>query len=267
MHHYCGMWLMLRSISICMLLMIACNVSTPSTSSPYHHHYHHHRHHHRYFKLGKLSSFQRQLNLYGFNRITRGLDATGYYHEYFLRDREYLAKRILRKRIKGTKIKGATNPDLEPDFYAMPAVQKHPDPTLAPATVTRGTTTNSSSSTHSSDDGDSSTASAAVVSSSEAEIAAVANAMAHHHNPQQQQQPPLCNFVFPQFFLPSSSSSSEDPIIDDALWPTTMPLSSSSPPKEDYHHHHDAPWDDQPLSDSILLGQYLVFGEDNVEAV
>ena len=66
-----------------------------------------------------MSSFQRQLNLYGFNRITRGPDATGYYHEYFLRDREYLAKRILRKRIKGTKIKGATNPDLEPDFYAM----------------------------------------------------------------------------------------------------------------------------------------------------
>ena len=74
---------------------------------------------HRYFKLGKLSSFQRQLNLYGFNRITRGKDATGYYHEYFLRHREYLAKRILRKRIKGTKIKGATNPDLEPDFYKM----------------------------------------------------------------------------------------------------------------------------------------------------
>ena len=73
----------------------------------------------RYFKLGKLSSFQRQLNLYGFNRITRGLDSTGYYHEYFLRDREYLSKRILRKRIKGTKIKGATNPDLEPDFYTM----------------------------------------------------------------------------------------------------------------------------------------------------
>ena len=78
----------------------------------------------RYFKLGKLSSFQRQLNLYGFNRITRGPDATGYYHEYFLRDREYLAKRILRKRIKGTKIKGATNPDLEPDFYAMVRTDK-----------------------------------------------------------------------------------------------------------------------------------------------
>jgi hypothetical protein len=73
----------------------------------------------RYFKLGKLSSFQRQLNLYGYSRITRGRDATGYYHEFFLRHREYLAHRILRQRIKGTKIKGATNPELEPNFYAM----------------------------------------------------------------------------------------------------------------------------------------------------
>ena len=49
----------------------------------------------------------------------RGPDATGYYHEYFLRDREFLAKRILRQRIKGTKIKGAASPEDEPDFYAM----------------------------------------------------------------------------------------------------------------------------------------------------
>ena len=73
----------------------------------------------RYFKQNKLTSFQRQLNLYGFNRLTRGLDATGYYHQYFLRDREYLAKRMMRQRIKGTKIKGAASPDAEPDFYAM----------------------------------------------------------------------------------------------------------------------------------------------------
>ena len=75
----------------------------------------------RYFasKSNKLTSFQRQLNLYGFNRITRGRDAASYYHELFLRDREFLAKRMMRQRIKGTKIKGAANPDLEPNFYAM----------------------------------------------------------------------------------------------------------------------------------------------------
>ena len=47
------------------------------------------------------------------------MDASGYYHEYFLRDREFLAKRMMRQRIKGTKIKGAASPDAEPDFYAM----------------------------------------------------------------------------------------------------------------------------------------------------
>ena len=66
-----------------------------------------------------MTSFQRQLNLYGFSRITRGLDAEGYYHELFLRGKPYLAENMVRQRIKGTKIKGAANPDEEPDFYSM----------------------------------------------------------------------------------------------------------------------------------------------------
>ena len=76
---------------------------------------------HRYFEGGsnKLTSFQRQLNLYGFKRITQGADTMGYYHAYFLRHREYLAQRMVRTRVKGTKSKGASNPDEEPDFYAM----------------------------------------------------------------------------------------------------------------------------------------------------
>ena len=66
-----------------------------------------------------MTSFQRQLNLYGFGRITKGPDATGYYHEYILRHREFLAHRMMRQRIKGTKIKGAASPEDEPDFYSM----------------------------------------------------------------------------------------------------------------------------------------------------
>jgi hypothetical protein len=74
---------------------------------------------HRYFDQSKLTSFQRQLNLYGFVRLTRGVDATAYYHECFLRGKEFLAKRMLRTRIKGTRIKGASSPEQEPDFYTM----------------------------------------------------------------------------------------------------------------------------------------------------
>lgn len=70
-----------------------------------------------YFKQSKFFSFTRQLNLWGFKRITRGVDAGAYYHELFLRGRPYLAMRMKRQKIKGTGMKLIPNPDAEPNFY------------------------------------------------------------------------------------------------------------------------------------------------------
>ena len=77
-----------------------------------------------FFRQSKLTSFQRQLNLYGFNRITRGSDSGGYYHELFLRGKVFLCKKMIRTKIKGTKFKAASSPDQEPNFYLMVSVTK-----------------------------------------------------------------------------------------------------------------------------------------------
>ena len=76
----------------------------------------------RYFRQSKLTSFQRQLNLYGFQRLTRGADAGGYYHELFLRNRVFLAKLMDRTKVKGTRFKAASSPESEPDFSTMEPV-------------------------------------------------------------------------------------------------------------------------------------------------
>ena len=73
----------------------------------------------KFFKQTKLTSFQRQLNLYDFQRITHGRDAGSYYHELFLRGRPLLAKRMVRRKVKGTKIRASSSPDDEPNFYNM----------------------------------------------------------------------------------------------------------------------------------------------------
>lgn len=96
-----------------------------------------------YFNQTKLTSFQRQLSLYGFLRITQGRDKGGryfsihdtiqiciaysvsqffkshlaYYHEFFLRGRADLHRKINRLRVKGTGHKKAASPETEPDLW------------------------------------------------------------------------------------------------------------------------------------------------------
>lgn len=81
----------------------------------------------RFFKQTKLLSFTRQLNLWGFKRISRGIDAGAYYHELFLPGRPNLAMRMKRQKIKGTGIRPIPNPEQEPNFYyEYPPVEKVP---------------------------------------------------------------------------------------------------------------------------------------------
>jgi hypothetical protein len=75
-----------------------------------------------YFKQSKLTSFQRQLNLYGFRRITQGVDAGAYYHELFLRGRPDLSTKMVRQKVKGTGHKQPTDVSTEPNFFSMPPV-------------------------------------------------------------------------------------------------------------------------------------------------
>jgi hypothetical protein len=74
----------------------------------------------RFFKQKKVASFQRQLNLYGFMRLTRGPDRGCYYHERFLRGRPFLTAGISRCKVKGTGVRARSNPEQEPNFWEMP---------------------------------------------------------------------------------------------------------------------------------------------------
>eukprot|EP01031_Cornospumella_fuschlensis_P034334 gene34334-41559_t len=56
----------------------------------------------KYFKQTKLTSFQRQLNLYGFRRLTKGEDQGCYFHPKFQRRRRDLLSEIKRMPIKGS---------------------------------------------------------------------------------------------------------------------------------------------------------------------
>jgi HSF-type DNA-binding len=70
-----------------------------------------------YFRQTKYSSFQRQLNIYEFQRISTGPDKNAYYHLSFQRGKHDLLPLIKRVTVKGTGIRKAPSPENEPDFY------------------------------------------------------------------------------------------------------------------------------------------------------
>jgi HSF-type DNA-binding len=71
-----------------------------------------------WFAFTKYSSFQRQLNIYGFIRIKSGADIKAYYHKHFIRGHEYLLHNIIRVPLKKDRaVPSSASP--EPDFNAI----------------------------------------------------------------------------------------------------------------------------------------------------
>mmetsp|Transcript_27725 Transcript_27725/g.39667 ORF Transcript_27725/g.39667 Transcript_27725/m.39667 type:complete len:300 (-) Transcript_27725:598-1497(-) len=74
----------------------------------------------KYFNHLQFTSFQRQLNMYCFRRLTLGADKGSYYHESFLRGQPFRWREMQRIRVKGNKTRAKTDFESEPNFYTLP---------------------------------------------------------------------------------------------------------------------------------------------------
>jgi len=78
-----------------------------------------------YFRHAKYASFMRQVNGWGFRRMTNGPDHNSYYHELFLRGLPQLCLKMHRPvRAKS----GTTHTENNPDFYRLSMVAPLPTP-------------------------------------------------------------------------------------------------------------------------------------------
>ncbi|KAL7534617.1 hypothetical protein ACHAXR_005999 [Thalassiosira sp. AJA248-18] len=72
-----------------------------------------------FFKQTKIRSFYRQLNLWGFKRVSKGVDAGAWHNEFFLRGAPEEMDKMVRTKIKGCRPVQLGDQE-EPDFYSMP---------------------------------------------------------------------------------------------------------------------------------------------------
>lgn len=79
-------------------------------------------------KISKFESFTRQVNGWGFKRITQGPDINSYYHELFLQGMPHLIQWMKRATSSGLgKRKCRSDPRDEPDFYEISKRYPIPD--------------------------------------------------------------------------------------------------------------------------------------------
>jgi hypothetical protein len=71
----------------------------------------------RYFKQTNYKSFLRQLNIYGYRRINKGMDNGAYYHSHFIRNKNSMSLRMVREKIKGAGNSKKRREIEDPDFY------------------------------------------------------------------------------------------------------------------------------------------------------
>lgn len=72
-----------------------------------------------YFRHGRYSSFARQVNGWGFRRVTHGSDYNSYYHEMFLLGMPHLCDKMRRLTSKDATSRKKNEEEQAPDFYAL----------------------------------------------------------------------------------------------------------------------------------------------------